>query len=297
MKNSVIGLSSILAVLLLALCAAAGYYLLGELPSMEVEGTLTSNLGFFLLINLNIIVVMVLGFLLIKNLVKLVLDRRRNILGARLRSRLVAAFVGLSLVPTVLLLMVAKGMLDRGMQEWFSPQIEASIDGALAVAHFHYKFEEERIERELGIASKLLLELHPVVSGNKHSSAIFADEQINAFLSRLLKEKVYEYGLFSLSVLDQDGSALLEVLSRTARQNTVEAPEINKRAFIKALDEGVQIAAEQSLKRRVFAGLSCVKFDRRRKKPRLGERTTGFVGNAVGAAAAKYCSWQRCKCL
>ncbi len=108
-KLPYIGIFSLFIILLVSIAIA--FVLQSEMPDIEAERTLTSNLGFFLLINLNIIVVMILGFLVAKNVLKLVLDRRRNILGAKLRSRLVAAFVGLSMIPTILLFLVAKGML------------------------------------------------------------------------------------------------------------------------------------------------------------------------------------------
>ena len=70
--------------------------------------TLSGNyLGFLFLINGNIILVMVLGFLVIKNVAKLLLDRRRGLLGSRLRTRLVVAFVSLALGPTIFLFLVS----------------------------------------------------------------------------------------------------------------------------------------------------------------------------------------------
>ena len=47
---------------------------------------------FFSIININIILILLLIFLIVRNVVKLVFERRRRILGAQLRNKLVAAF-------------------------------------------------------------------------------------------------------------------------------------------------------------------------------------------------------------
>src|SRR5512139_2910649 len=82
-----------------------------RLPEFSGSLSPSGNVIFFLLINLNLILLILLIFLVTRNLVKLVFERRRRILGSRLRTRLVLAFVGLSLFPTVLLFLVAQGFL------------------------------------------------------------------------------------------------------------------------------------------------------------------------------------------
>jgi two-component system nitrogen regulation sensor histidine kinase NtrY len=55
-------------------------------------------LAFF---NLNLILLILILFLVLRNGVKLLLERRRRVLGTKLRSRLVLAFILLSLIPTL----------------------------------------------------------------------------------------------------------------------------------------------------------------------------------------------------
>ena len=73
----------------------------------------TSNIIIFALINLNVILVVLLIFLVTRNIFKLILDRKRNILGARIRSRLVLIFTSFSLVPTVILVFAAANITTR----------------------------------------------------------------------------------------------------------------------------------------------------------------------------------------
>src|SRR5215468_10011401 len=82
-----------------------------RLPRFSNSSSPSGNIIFFLLINLNLILLVLLVFLVTRNLVKLVFERRRGIFGTGLRMRLVLAFVGLSLLPSVLLFFVAEGFL------------------------------------------------------------------------------------------------------------------------------------------------------------------------------------------
>ena len=53
-----------------------------QLPDVTPEYSLGSNIVFFLLINVNIILLGLLVFLVVRNLVKLVFERRRHMLGS-----------------------------------------------------------------------------------------------------------------------------------------------------------------------------------------------------------------------
>jgi two-component system nitrogen regulation sensor histidine kinase NtrY len=58
---------------------------------------------------LNIILLVLLVFLVARNLMKLVFERRRRMLGSHLRTRLVLAFLAVSIFPAVLIFLVALG--------------------------------------------------------------------------------------------------------------------------------------------------------------------------------------------
>ncbi|MDP9131272.1 MAG: PAS domain-containing sensor histidine kinase, partial [Candidatus Binatota bacterium] len=84
-----------------ALMVAALIFFEVQSPDISLENSLGSNIVFFFVININIILLVLLVFLVVRNLVKLVFERRRRLLGSRLQSRLVLAFVALSIVPSL----------------------------------------------------------------------------------------------------------------------------------------------------------------------------------------------------
>src|SRR5210317_1593373 len=61
----------------------------------------------FILININLLLLILMIYLVFRNLVKLIYDRRRNVLGAKIRTKLVIAFVSLTLLPTIVLFFFA----------------------------------------------------------------------------------------------------------------------------------------------------------------------------------------------
>ena len=105
------------------LCTAVAVLLFAffetRLPQFSSANSLSNNVIFFLLINLNIILLVLLVFLVASNLTKLVFERRRRMLGSHLRTRLVLAFLAVSILPAVLLFLVALGFLTRAIEICF----------------------------------------------------------------------------------------------------------------------------------------------------------------------------------
>ncbi|HEU4640168.1 MAG TPA: PAS domain-containing sensor histidine kinase, partial [Candidatus Binatia bacterium] len=128
-----------LAILITSLVVLAFAFFEVQLPDVSSEYSLSNNIVFFLLININIILLILLVFLVVRNLVKLVFERKRGILGSRLRVRLVIAFVGLSLVPTLLLFVIAGGFVTRSFERWFDIQVETALQGSLEIGQTYYQ--------------------------------------------------------------------------------------------------------------------------------------------------------------
>ena len=105
-----------------------------QVVNLAPELPLASSVLIFALINLNALLLLLLIFLFFRNLVKLMVERRRGVLGAQLRTKLVVAFVLLSLAPTVLLFFAAYQFVGSSMEYWFSAQVERSLLEAMEMA-------------------------------------------------------------------------------------------------------------------------------------------------------------------
>lgn len=99
---------------------------------------LSNSILIFALININVILLLLLLFLTVRNLVKLVFERRKRIMGAKLRTKLVLAFVTLSLLPTIILFFVSAQFISSSIEYWFNLQVEQSLKNSLEVGQDYY---------------------------------------------------------------------------------------------------------------------------------------------------------------
>ncbi len=127
----------IIAVLLVVVAAIT--YLETQVVELGGDLPLGSSLLVFALINLNALLLLLLIFLVLRNLLKLTVERRRGVLGARLRTKLVVTFVILSLAPTILLFFAAFQFVGTSMEYWFSAQVERSLLEAVEVSQAYNK--------------------------------------------------------------------------------------------------------------------------------------------------------------
>jgi len=166
-----------------------------KLPQIGAKIPIQNNIIIFSLINLNIILILLLIFLIIRNLVKLSFERKRKVLGAKLRTKLVAAFVTLSLVPTILLFIVAVAFIRNSVDHWFKAQVEQSLQGSLEVAQTYYR----------DFASSTVSSAQQV-SRHLSQQGIFRGDKRSVPLRDALEGKRQEYHLSSLRVfLKYDG--------------------------------------------------------------------------------------------
>jgi len=195
-----------------------------QLPEVSPEYSLTNNIAFFLLLNINIILLILLIFLVVRNLVKLIFERKRRILGSRLRVRLVLAFVALSLVPTLILFFTAGGFVTRSFERWFDVQVENALQGSLEVAQTFYQ--------------------------NAASNALF-----NA---RQLSQRMTQEGLFDANRA-ADLKNFIEAKQREYNLGTVEVFGPDRQLVVVAFNDqvptGVTIKAESDFLNRALRGI------------------------------------------
>ena len=65
-----------------------------------------------------------LVFVLLRNLVKLLVERRRDVLGSRFRTKLVVSFLVLCLIPSLALFYTATTIIVRTVEGFFTPTVE-----------------------------------------------------------------------------------------------------------------------------------------------------------------------------
>lgn len=202
--------------------------------SRFAEGLPTNNLLFFALVNVNVILTLLLVFLVFRNVAKLVFDRRSSAVGARLRTKLVVAFAGFTLLPSVLLFAVTTGFVVNSVNSWFDPFVQTSLNDALQVAHLHYQLvedENEHFAARIATAAEDQELLDPAASSALHLA---------------MEAKRDDFRLHAVQVFDATGSVLFE--STDPKAIPGELPVAGEDFLATALDSSMSVARIWPLK-------------------------------------------------
>lgn len=172
-----------------------------KLFSLTTEIPLSGNILVLALINLNLLLIIICLFLVFRNIFKLWMERRGSIPGAKLRSKLVLAFVALSLIPTMVLFLVSAGLITSSIENWFNRQIEEAIEESLEVTQTYYK----------NSASNALYYAEQISRIIKEQKLLNAENL--AALTDLIHQKQREYNLGVVEVFSATNEELVRALN------------------------------------------------------------------------------------
>jgi two-component system nitrogen regulation sensor histidine kinase NtrY len=173
----------------------------------------SSHAVIFTIISLNVVLLILVVFLVTRNIVKLLLERKRGVLGTRLRTKLVAAFVTLTIIPTVVLFFTSVVFMNRSMEGWLSSEVETAIEESMNVANIYYK--EASVDA-----------IHYATSISKEITErrLLKEENLN-ILQSLIEEKMTLFRLSSVVVFSAQGEELVKILSPDIKLKSMPSPE------------------------------------------------------------------------
>ncbi|MBW1950988.1 MAG: hypothetical protein JRF59_15350, partial [Deltaproteobacteria bacterium] len=175
-------------IILLFLVISFLTYLGTKVFDLGLDLPFSSSILIFALININVILLLLLLFLTVRNLVKLLFERKKNIMGVRLRTKLVLAFMILSLLPTIILFFVSVQFIATSIEYWFDLQIEKSLKNSLEVGQDYYnRIGEEMLSLGNNLSRVITYEGYMLVSRKD-------------LLEKFLMEKRREYRLSTVCV-------------------------------------------------------------------------------------------------
>ena len=187
----------------------------------------SSSILVFALININVILLLLLLFLTMRNLVKLLFERKKRIMGARLRTKLVLAFVTLSLLPTIILFFVSVQFISSSIEYWYNLPIERSLKSSLEVGEDYYNQATEDIF-SFGNNISRLISYHGYM-------LIKSKDELEKFIS----EKRIEYRIASIRVF----SRKMELRAVSIDDSIDLSPfkEPNEEFLMESFDKGTEI--------------------------------------------------------
>lgn len=106
-----------------------------------------------LLFNIVFILIVIIIFVLSRNLIKLYLERKKGILGSHFKTQLMLFFIGFSIIPTILMFIFASDLISRNIETWFTSPIDEVMSNTKIIGEAIYK----RIEEDSFKFSEILL--------------------------------------------------------------------------------------------------------------------------------------------
>jgi two-component system, NtrC family, nitrogen regulation sensor histidine kinase NtrY len=145
---------------------------------------------------LNLFLLLTLAFVLGRNLVRVLLERRRGVLGARFRMRLLLVFLIMAIAPAMLVLLVGSDLIQQTVDRWFNVDVERILSSsqALGTALRESVTERTRIDAR-------------AVAREVESQRLLGEEGTGR-LRRLVERRARERHLDLVTVLTRDGELL-----------------------------------------------------------------------------------------
>ncbi len=107
----------------------------------------------------NTLAIGTLLFIIARSLAKLYFERRRGILGSRIRTRLVVAFFAVCLLPSLALFIMGKDFIRKNVDRWFMPETRELIQDGKVLSEAY----RQQLEARLTLA---LVRLPPTAPGD-----------------------------------------------------------------------------------------------------------------------------------
>jgi len=190
---------------------------IAALVLMQPLRGLTKGVGdsaLFLFLNaLTVILIVLLVFLIIRNFVKLVFERRRGILGSHLHLKFVFAFILITAVPTTGLFVVSAGFIQHSIDKWFSVQVDSALEQSREVAESYY---DELAQRALFFGETIARQI---------TAEQLLREENRERLSAFIEAKQLEYNLGVVEVFSSTGEELVTSINPSVPAANFSRPD------------------------------------------------------------------------
>lgn len=181
-----------------------------------------TNIFLLGLININIILLILLIFLVIRNTVKLYMERKKKVMGSKLMTKLITAFVALSIIPTFLLFFVVIGFINKSIDGWFGIRIEDSLKESLDLAQNYYKDMTDRVSSGARTTARATA-----------NEGFFNDAE---GMRKYVDHKIEDSDFSTIEVFASDGKRVYYAISNKVNKNMV--PDIDIQAVLAVIHSG-----------------------------------------------------------
>jgi two-component system nitrogen regulation sensor histidine kinase NtrY len=144
----------LLGILILLIALVAMVTLADRAP--ELNPNFLTEVLLYALSAADLAMLIALGFVLARNIIKLLVERRRGLPFSRFRAKLVGAMLGLTIIPALLVLLVGSELIRSATQKWVSQPAEVVLGSAKEIAVEYYKEREQVVVRNAADLARTL---------------------------------------------------------------------------------------------------------------------------------------------
>ena len=256
-----IGISAVLVLL------SATYY--AVLRGRELDpASINNRVLLFFLRNVNTVLVLIIAFVLIRNLVKLLVERQAGRLGSKFKTKLVATYIGLSLIPVLLLFTYATELFQGKLDSLFRAPVEELLEPGYTVSQeltSSIQTERQR-DAEMVLAEIARIDLQDVRQRPR--------------LARALEQQLQTLGVDLLAVYEDTEfiHASLNPLSGVA-----EIPDLSRSFLLEVVRDGKGVEVDEIVGRPERWILAAEAGSAQATEP----RPIVIAGTVLGAALAQ----------
>ena len=187
----------------------------------QSNSTIGNNITVLAVFNIILILLILLIVLITRNLVKVYNERKSKIIGSKFQTKLIIAFLILTLVPSILLFTVASKLFTFSIGNWFNLQIEQTLEYSMDIARSYYSDLEKRALSKAKNIERFI---------NKEELYLKSKREK---LQALIREKVIEYDLSGIILYDNDLKLIVQELdsSKLTRQAPLDFSNLIKKSL------------------------------------------------------------------
>ncbi len=149
----------------------------------------TDTVLIFFLWNIVIILFIALIFVLARTFIKLYLERKKGIIGSKLKTKLVMFFFAFSLIPTIMIFFFASDIIGKSVESWFKTPIDKVMVKIEGLSQDFYSTWQSHLAHYAGLLRDNLARL--IAKGDPASQQL-------AF--RIARQKMIEYDIDVVSI-------------------------------------------------------------------------------------------------
>ena len=165
---------------------------------------------FVALFNINFVILICVLVIVVRNMFKLLMERRRHVLGSGLRARMVLAFVMLTVLPCALMLVVTTKYVQVSMDFWFKEQIQTSMHLALNLGQDLFDRTERRL---VAWAEDIAQELRAMPDADEATLLLALDALRNTYRLDYIAISLSDGTLTAISPQGNSGEILIRALA------------------------------------------------------------------------------------